>query len=360
MNLDDLDRFRTLDKQDMLGEIDRLPDQLQTAWQLGQVRDLPEGTDVRQVLIAGMGGSAIGADLLVAYVAPECRVPVQILREYDLPAWAKGEDTLVIASSHSGNTEETLSAYQQAVQRGCQLMVITTGGELAARAIQDGAKLWQFSHPGQPRAAVGYSFGLLLAAFSRLGFIKSAEEEIAGAVANMKQQQNALHAATPVARNPAKRQAGQLMNRWVTVIGPGLLAPVARRWKCQINELASAWGQFEFIPELNHNTLSGILNPEEHLSDLMVLFVQGSTEHPRNQLRVVLTRKIFMLQGIGTDIYHACGDTRLAQQWTALHFGDYLAYYLAMAYGVDPTPVEMIRDFKQELTLLGSAEAGEI
>lgn len=354
MNLNDLDQFRALDPQDMLGEIDRLPDQLQSAWQLGQKQPLPESYGVRQVLIAGMGGSAIGADLLAAYIAPLSQVPVQVLRDYDLPAWAIGPDTLVIASSHSGNTEETLTVYQQAIRNDCQVLAVTTGGKLAECARQDGVTVWRFSHQGQPRAAVGFSFGLLLAAFSRLGFIASPAAELSGAIASMKMQQNSLRAETPVVGNPAKRQAGQLMNRWVTVIGGGLLAPVARRWKGQISEVAKAWGQFEFLPEVDHNTLAGVHHPEERLSELMVLFLQASTEHPRNQLRTDLTRKIFMLQGIGTDVYQATGETRLAQLWTTLHFGDYMAYYLAMAYGVDPTPVEAIEGFKRELAAAGS------
>ncbi|HEX2980109.1 MAG TPA: hypothetical protein VHO48_07585, partial [Anaerolineaceae bacterium] len=120
MNLDDVSTFRSLDPQDMLGHIDGLPAQLEKAWELGQTQPLPDKAGLRQILIAGMGGSAIGADLIASYVAPLCPLPITVHRDYDLPAWANGPETLVIASSHSGNTEETLSAFEAARQHNCR------------------------------------------------------------------------------------------------------------------------------------------------------------------------------------------------------------------------------------------------
>lgn len=349
MNLDDYSKFKELDAQDMLGEIDHLPGQLQDAWELGNQSSLPNWSGIQGVIIAGMGGSAIGADLLAAYVSSSCQVPVFVWRDYDLPAWAQGAKTLVISSSHSGNTEETLSAFQQARARGCRILAISTGGKLLDAAQDAGAVAWEFKHTGQPRAAVGFSFGLLLCAFSRLGLIPDPQPELELAIQAMRSQQAVLKADVPVHKNLAKRTAGQIMNRLVVVMGSGVFAPVARRWKGQISEVAKSWGQFEFLPEADHNTLAGILNPEDALARLVVLFLQGNSLHQRNQLRSELTRKIFMLEGISTDYIDAQGNTPLAQMWTLLHLGDYIAYYLAMAYRVDPTPVEAIESFKAEL-----------
>ena len=117
MNLDDLDFIHKLDRQNMLGEIDNLPDQLKNAWDLGQTLPLPGNKGYRQVIIPGMGGSAIGADLLAAFISPDCKIPVLVQRDYGLPAWANGPETLVIASSHSGNTEETLEAFTAALAK---------------------------------------------------------------------------------------------------------------------------------------------------------------------------------------------------------------------------------------------------
>jgi glucose/mannose-6-phosphate isomerase len=234
MNLDDIDHFVELDSLGMLAEIEGLPSQLEEAWEIGQRAEMPRINDVRQVIVAGMGGSAIGGDLLAAYLSPNSRAQVTVWRGYDLPGHARGRDTLVIVSSHSGNTEEALSAYERAKQQTVQLVAVTTGGELAKRAARDGVPLWTFDHRGQPRAAVGYSFGLLLGLAARLDLVPDPADDLAAAAAAMRAQQASLSADVVAARNPAKRMAGQIMGRWPIIIGAGILAPVARRWRGQI------------------------------------------------------------------------------------------------------------------------------
>lgn len=350
MNLDDLDYFKQLDTLNMLGEIDNLPDQLASAYQLGMEHELPDWKDLRQVVIAGMGGSAIGADLLAAYCASLAPIPVFVQRDYGLPLFARGPETLVICSSHSGNTEETLDAFEAARSADCRLVAVSTGGELTRRARESNILVWNFEHHSQPRAAVGFSFGMLLAMFQRLGFIPDQKEAIEDAIASMKRSQIHLQPHVPTVKNPAKRYAGQLMGRWVTIVGSGLLATVARRLKGQINEIAKAGANFEFIPEANHNTLAGTMHPQEVLNaHTMTLFLRAPSDHPRNRLRSDLTRKAFMLEGMNTDVVDARGNMPLAHMWTLILFGDYMAYYLAMGYGVDPTPVQALADFKNAM-----------
>lgn len=350
MNLDDVKHFKELDTLDMLGEIEGLPNQLQSAWELGQIPPLPEITEPACVVISGMGGSAIGADLVAAAVSATCPVPVIVHRGYGLPAYARGKSTLMVASSHSGNTEETLDSFETARQHDCTIMAVTTGGELGVRAGNAGCPVWTFAHEGQPRAAVGFSFGLLLALVARLKLIPDPAKELLGAVAAMKAAQPELRAEVLSAKNPAKRYAGQMVGRWVTVFGADLLAPVARRMKTQTNEIAKAAANFEFLPEADHNALAGTLHPEEVMAPhTLNLFLRAPSNHPRNRKRLELTRQAFMLDGLNTDFIDARGDTPLAHIWTTLHFGDYMAYYLAMAYGVDPTPVEALSEFKQAM-----------
>jgi glucose/mannose-6-phosphate isomerase len=345
MNLDDTNGFKQLDPQNMLAEIDALPAQLESAWHLGQTLPLPKMKAIRQIIISGMGGSAIGADLLTAYISKTCSVPVIVHRDYGLPAWASQTGTLVIAASHSGDTEETLDSFASALKSDCRVMVVCTGGELERCARSAGVPAWKFVHAGQPRAAVGFSFGLLLVALTRLGLVPNPQTELLQAVADMKSQQEILRAAVPVADNPSKRMAGQLVGRWVNVYGSGCLAPVARRWKGQINELAKAGAGFELLPEADHNALAGLTNPEI-LMQTITLFLRAPSEHQRNRLRSNLTHQAFVAAGMNTDVFDAKGKSHLAQMWTALHFGDYMAFYLAMAYGMDPTPVEVLQNFK--------------
>ncbi len=350
MDLDDLERFKQLDKQNMLGEIDGLPDQLAAAFASGLQQPLPDWKNIRHVVISGMGGSAIGADLLAAYAAPTAPIAVTVHRDYGLPAWARGEDVLVVASSHSGNTEETLDSFDAALENKCRLLAVCTGGELRERAKAKQIPCWTFDHKGQPRAAVGFSFGLLLALFSRLGLLPDQTEAIKGAVEAMKKSQENLRAEIPAVNNPAKRYAGQLMGRWVTVMGAGLLAPVARRWKGQMNEVVKAGANFEYLPEADHNTLAGTLNPDEVLNPhTMTLFLRAPSDHPRHRLRSDLTRQTMMMEGMNTDHVDARGDHPLAHMWTLILFGDYMAYYAAMGYGMDPTPVDALENFKQTL-----------
>ena len=351
MNLDDLARFKQLDTLNMLGEIDNLPDQLGFAYQLGMKHQLPDWKDFKQVVIAGMGGSAIGADLLASYCASLSPLPVSVHRDYGLPLFARGAETLVICSSHSGNTEETLTAFEAARKANCRIIVVCTGGKLAKLAKENDLPLWTFDHAGQPRAAVGFSFGLLLAMFQRLGFIPDQKSAVDDALASMKKSQEHLKADVPAATNPAKRYAGQLMGRWVTIMGSGLLTTVARRWKGQMNEVAKAGANFEFLPEADHNTLAGTVNPEEVLNPhTMTLFLRAPSDHPRNRLRSDLTRQAFMLEGMNTDYVDARGETPLAHMWTLILFGDYVSYYLAMGYGVDPTPIQALIAFKEAMS----------
>ena len=349
MDLNNHASFTAIDTQNYLGEIENLPNQLENAYRQGMGLSLPNWQGIKTVLIAGMGGSAIGADLLTAYAAPLASVPILVQRNYSLPAWASGPETLLIASSHSGNTEETLTAFQQALDNHCTILALCTGGKLAQAAKAANVPLWTFEHPGQPRAAVGFSFGLLLAALTHLQLIPDPTSDLAAAVNAMRQQQAGLQADIPVSNNLAKREAGQLMGRWVMVFGADILEPVARRWKTQVNELAKAWAQFEALPEADHNALAGLMQPETGLASAMALFMRAPTYHPRNLLRTDLTKQAYMLEGLNTDFMDAKGENPLAHQWTLLHLGDYVAYYLAMLYEIDPTPIPALEGFKKQL-----------
>ncbi len=349
ISIDRIEQYPEVDPQNMLGHIQDLPDQLVVAWNTGLTLPVTGLQKPNAVVIAGVGGSAIGADLLASYVQDSCPVPVFVQRDYGLPAWANGPETLVIASSHSGNTEETVSAFEEAKRQGCQVLAISRGGTLSELAGQSGSLWWPFVHNGQPRSAVGWTFGLLLALFHQLGFTPDAGKEVQAARDAMLAQQELLAPQVTLIKNPAKRQAGQLMDRWVCVVGSGLFAPVARRWKGQMNELPKAWSQFEFLPELDHNTLAGTICPPEMLEKLVVLFIRGEAELPRNGLRSELSRMEFMQQGIATDVYLAKGTTAMEQMWTAIHFGDYMTYYLALLYGIDPTPIVAMENLKVSL-----------
>ncbi|NPV84710.1 MAG: bifunctional phosphoglucose/phosphomannose isomerase [Anaerolineae bacterium] len=352
MKLDAHVNFAEIDVENMYGEIEGLPDQLDAAWRQAGELPLPLMEGIRNILVSGVGGSAIGADLVASYVIAECPVPIVIHRDYGLPAWAKGAETLVVASSHSGNTEETLSTFEAALQRGCRTLAICTGGKLAEMARAAQQPVWHFAHQGMPRAAVGFSSIYFLAALCRLGLVSVSDDMLYRVTDEMRRVREALAKAIPIAKNPAKQLAEQLYGRWAIVIGSGYLAPVARRWKGQFNELAKAWGQFEFLPEADHNTLAGIQVPKDKLAQCMTLFLVSASDHPRNRLRAEFTRDYFKSAGMGVNMIAAWGNDPLSHIWSTLYFGDFVAYYLAMCYDIDPTPITVMENLKAALKKL--------
>ncbi len=349
MDLDDLAAFEKIDPSGLLAMIDSFPDQLYQSLEWCRKQPIPAGPAIDQVLMTGSGSPVLAGELLAAWAQSKCLKPLLVHRDYDLPAWAVGPGVLVLVCAHSGEEEVALSTFMQAVERKCRCLVLTAGGRLADLARQAGAPLWLYHSPGPVMAGMGWFFGLLMAALVRLDVLEDPGNELDRAIADLRRQQEQIKAGVPVVNNPAKRLAGQLYGRCVAVLGSGWLAPAACHWKHQLNRMAKVWAHCESLPEADEHTLQANLNPEDSLKRLMVIFLRSRLDQPRNQLRLELTRQSLMLEGIGTDFYLAPGESALGQLWAALHFGDYLAYYLAMAYGSDPAALPALESLNQML-----------
>jgi glucose/mannose-6-phosphate isomerase len=358
IDLNDTEQFATIDTQGMLAHALNLPAACADAWLLGQREcqrlELSQrlgrcGDGLKQIVVIGMGGSAMGGDLLTALVADECRCPVFVLRGYELPAFVSGPQTLVIGCTHSGNTEETLSAFDQARQRGTALLAVTTGGEIARLADGWGAPVLRYAYESQPRAALGYSFILLINLLCHLGCAADKTADLSEAVDVMRVLQREIGPTVPVATNPAKRLAGQLMERLPVVYGAGLMEPVARRWKTQLNENAKRWAFFETMPELNHNAVVGYERSEGLRTSAGVIMLRSRYDSQRIQARWRITHDLLLHEGLVADQVHARGQSRLAQMLSLIHYGDLMSVYLALASNVDPTPVSLIAYLKEQL-----------
>ena len=351
LNLDDPTRFRELDPGNMLDRIRELAQQCERAWDAVMAFALPESyADLDGVIVLGMGGSAIGGNLAGALARAESPVPCTVSRDYTLPAWA-GPRTVVIASSYSGNTEETLSAFEEAVARGARLIVLTTGGRLAARAQELRLPLLTFSYESQPRAALGYSFISLVGLFQKLGLLTDKCHDLAEAMRAMRRLQPTIDAPVPQAENPAKQLAASLRQHFVVVYGAGHLGPVARRWRGQFAENSKAWAAYEELPELDHNAVVGYEHPVALRDDVAVVLLTSTLYHPRVQVRVQVTADLLARQGIPHHTIQVQAESPLAQMLWAIHYGDFATYYLAMLYGADPTPVKTILYLKEQLAL---------
>ena len=349
-DLDAPQSFAARDPKGMLGHVVGLPQQCTEAWEKIQSFEPPdEHGRVRQVVVLGLGGSAIGGDLLRGLVAGECPVPLIVHRDYGLPAFVDAH-TLVIASSYSGNTEETLDGFDEAHRRGARLLAVTTGGALAERARGWGIPLYLFDYKAQPRAALGYSLFSLLGIVQRLGFVRDKSSDAAEAVAVMRQWQEEIQPAVPSPANLAKLLAHELYGRLPVVYGAEHLSEVARRWKGQCNENSKSWAVFDVAPELMHNTVAGYPYPSGLRESLFVVVLQGAANHPRVQLRFRIVCELLQRDGFSYRVIEARGQSRLAQMLSAVQLGDYVSYYLAMLYDVDPWEIANIDVLKERLS----------
>lgn len=350
INLDDPQLYTKLDTTNLHERISELPQQCRQAWQSALALPLPKDfKKVDKIVIIGMGGSAIGGDLLRMMVSLQSKVDVTVQREYDLPK-SVDKNTLVIASSYSGNTEETLSAFNQALETPCKKFVITTGGKISELAAKNGVPLLSFGFSSEPRAALGYSFFTLLAFMHNLEIIPDELIKITETLEALQGLSAKLNKDMPTSKNQAKQLAEKLYNHLAVIYGAGILTSAAYRWKTQINENSKAWAFSETLPELNHNAVVGYKFPAELANKIYVIMLRTAYLHQRTLKRYDITSDILSKSHITHEIIDASGGTPLCQMMSSILLGDYVSYYLAMLYDINPSPVEIIDYLKKELS----------
>ena len=349
IDLDDPKVYEEHDPADMRGRIRELPQQCLKAWQQALGFELPSGySSVNKVAVLGMGGSAIGGDLLSSLVAAESKVLISVNRDYDLPAYVDG-NTLIIASSYSGMTEETLSSFTQALSTPAKKVVLTTGGKLKALAEQKGIPVFTIDYIAQPRAALAHSFFPLLGICQRLGLVSDKTGEVAEMAQVLESLQATIDDARPTSRNPAKQLATKLHSRLMVAYGAGILSPVAQRWKTQMNENSKAWAFHEAFPELNHNAVVGYEFPPELAQRAFVILLRSQHLHPRTLIRYEVTAELLRQANVSYEIVDGLGESALSQMMSLILFGDWVSYYLALLYETDPSPVRVIDYLKKRL-----------
>jgi glucose/mannose-6-phosphate isomerase len=345
--IESVERIRAADPGNMLDRIKDLPKQVRDAWKIASAAQLPPAHgDVRNITIAGMGGSAIGGDLAAALLADELKVPMSVHRDYGLPAYV-GRDSLVIASSYSGNTEESLSSFEEAQRRGARVLVLTTGGKIAELARSAKYPVITFSYPAQPRAALGYSLGLVLGALSRLGFVRDLSADIDAALADLAKLEERVHEGAKT--NDAKKLALELYGRIIFAYGGGVLGVMARRVKGQWNENAKNWAAFDVLPELNHNAVVGFPHPDIARQALTVLLLRSDRDNPRHKLRFDVTRELLDRASVPHKTLQFSGSSMLSEVLQLTLFTDYVSFYVALLNGTDPSPVKSIDYLKDRL-----------
>lgn len=299
------------------------------------------------VVVLGMGGSGIGGDLLRAILYDEAAVPVAPVKAYRIPAFV-GPESLVFACSYSGDTEETLSAYEEAVGRRAVSLVITSGGELARRARERRQPLITIPAGFPPRAALPYLFMPMLAVLANVGVVRSFADEVREAVEALTRVAAQQGPGRP--DSEAQRLAEAMVGR-IPVIYSSVpwLEPAAERWKTQINENAKAFAVWNTFPELNHNETVGWGLDKVLARVLTVIVLRDAREPERLALRAALTRELAFARASRVEEVRAAGEGKLARLLSVILIGDFVSWYLAMLRGVDPTPVPVIDELKRRL-----------
>ncbi len=335
----------------MLKALWNLPEQCIEAENLAkQVAVNYDGSQIANIMVTGLGGSAIGGDLLRVYVGDKAGVPVIVNRDYTLPAFVS-DKTLLFAVSYSGNTEETLSAYAQAKEKGAKIIALTTGGKLGEMAAADGFPVVKVPGGISPRAATGYLLLPTIIVLGKIGLIPDAAAEIADMVSNLKSLRETLAPKVPVGDNLAKQLAQKLYNKLPVIWGAsGTTEVVSQRWKGQINENGKAPAYWAVLPELNHNEIVGFEKPDQILKQLEVIILRDEADHPRVQKRMEISKTIIKDVVSGITEVRSSGNTYLSRIFSLTYTGDFTSVYLATLYGVDPTPVKMIDFLKKKLT----------
>jgi glucose/mannose-6-phosphate isomerase len=363
MNLDDAGALRAADRGKVLASIEGTRRQCALALDAARGVVLPgELRDSRGIVVAGMGGSALAADIARALLRRDLRVPLEVVRGETLPAWV-GPQTLVVLCSYSGGTEETLGAAAAAVERTRRVVALTTGGALARRAAEWTLPLLSIdpaTNPsGQPRFAVGGALCALLGLLERVGAIDLASAEAAGGAGGIERAIAAIDRAhdrygADVGRiaNVAKESAIHLEGRAALVVASGHLAGNARALANQVNETAKSFAVPFEIPELNHHLMEGLLFPASNRGALLFLFLESRGYGPRIAARYAATREVVARQGIAERTVVPQGDSPLEEALDALLFGSYLAYYLALRNGQDPAAIPWVDHFKERLATL--------
>lgn len=351
--LDNREAIATLDKAGVLPTIEQLASQCTEVWEVASQLVVPtEYATVKQVVVAGMGGSALGTHIIQSVFKDELKVPVLIVPEYNMPAFV-GSDSLVIASSYSGTTEETIAAMQDAKQRGAKIAGITSGGRVAEllREWSVPAIIFPttFNPSKEPRMGLGYSvFGqmILLAKCGLLEITQSHVDDVLDVIAK---SHLSYAQSVPSSQNPAKICAFEMLDRIPVITVAEHLEGVAHVFANQLNENSKTFSEYRVIPEMNHHLMEGLRFPNVNQTNILFFIVESSLYSPSNALRCTLSKEVITQNNLQLHTLTLTSNSKLQQAFELLVFGSYVSFYLAMLHNVDPATIPFVDWFKAEL-----------
>jgi glucose/mannose-6-phosphate isomerase len=348
VDLDDSGAVRGHDPSGMLAAIGELGSHCREGYSTGMgASALPDLEDVRGVVFCGMGGSAVAGDVMRSVFRDRLGVPVEVNRSPELPEHA-GPHTLVVASSYSGNTSETLAAFREATKRGCRAIVVSSGGTITDEAGEAGAPIVRVPGGFQPRAALGWLAFTALGALEAAGLMPPLAEDVAEAAGEVDARATVCGPGAPTSDNPAKQLAEAIDERIPVIWGAeGIGAAAAARWKTQCNENGKVPAWWASMSELDHNEVVGWTAPfgGKHA----VIALRHEAEDPEIAARFPLSLEIAADAGADTHEVWATGRSALARLMSLIALGDFTSAYIGIRKGIDPTPVDVIQRLKAAL-----------
>lgn len=350
--LDDRTKLAELDISGVLSSVEQLSEQIAQTWESTKQIQVPESyRQVKRVVVSGMGGSALGAHVIKTLYKSELKVSLEVINHYELPGYVDSE-TLVVLSSYSGTTEETLQSAKEAEAKGAKIAVITAGGGLKKLAEEKKYPMFVIepSHnpSNQPRMAIGYSVFGQLGLLHTLGIISISDAEVASVLSLLRKNAPSL-SPEETEHNTAKFLAYSCVDTMPMLVSAEHLEGAAHVFNNQINENAKNMTAMLTIPEMNHHFMEGLSFPTAMKENVRFFFINSNLYHPRVQSRFPLTRQVSEQAGFHCETIQAVAKTKLEQVWEVIQLGAYTNFYLAMLNGINPAPIPTVDWFKEQL-----------
>lgn len=347
INLDNPRVVDIFDSKKMMEIAHNFPAQCRESFLLSKKIELtPFKNQINNIVILGMGGSSIAGDMLKNMLADELKMPLMVNRDYDIPEFIN-EASLVLAVSYSGETEETISAFKQALQKKANIITFTTGGALEALSTQNGIQHIKLPAGFMPRAALAYLFFPLLEVFVRFKFVSNKDKEVEELINLLKFLNKSWKLDIPTEQNLAKKIANRFFNKIpVIYTNSGYLESVALRWKNQINENSKALAHINCFPEILHNEVAAYTKNMSVYQDLSILFLIDTDS--KNIIRQAIALKRVIQNFLPILELGPFGDTKLEKMLSLTYLGDFVSIYLAYLYKQDPTPIQLIERIKSK------------
>lgn len=353
VNLDNNQIYQKLDRSNMLGSIELLGEQIEQTWnEVSQIRIPEDYHEVNKIVFSGMGGSALGAYVAKYLYAGNLKFPFEVINDYHLPHYVD-EKTLVIIGSYSGNTEETLSSFFEAVKKRAKVIALSSGGKLKIEAEKEKIPFYQikpkFNPCNQPRMGIGYAIFALLTFFNQLKLIPLKRNGIDVIKKTLTRNNDLYGKKTPLSENPAKQLAQKIYNKIPIFIAGEFLVGAVHAIRNQINENAKSLAVYFPLPELNHHLLEGLRFPNKINENDFYILIQSDLYSGKIKKRLLITNEMLLGHHHQTFIYQPKSKEKLVQIIETIGFGAYVGYYLALLYQIDPSPIPNVDLFKKKL-----------